>query len=154
MTEVFNKFLDELAEELNAKGAKITKLSLKGKNLIIKLQNGRQIPLRNLPLPNETLLYVATRFLNPKKVAALFKKQGISVSKPVNADESLYDSEDEEEHSTRQTTETSPVVSVLSILAILVLVVLILGVVAYLFGRNNVPVIPPVTDSRTRPLYF
>ena len=155
MTEVFNKFLDELAEELNAKGAKITKLSLKGKNLTIKLQDGRQIPLRNLPLPNETMMYVATRFLSPKKVAALFKTQG---KKTAKTDEELYDSDDSDDkepftRSTRQVTETSPLVSVLSVLAILVLVVLILGVVAYLFGRNNVPVVPPVT-SRAGAAFF
>ena len=81
MTEVFNKFLDELADELNARGAKIDKLNLKGKNLIITMQNGRQIPLRNLPIPSETLLYLATRFLSPKKVGALFNRDVKSLPK-------------------------------------------------------------------------
>jgi hypothetical protein len=48
MTEVFNQFLDELVGELNARGAKIDRLALKGKNLTVKLQDGQQIPLRDL----------------------------------------------------------------------------------------------------------
>jgi len=138
MTEVFNKFLDELANELNIGGAGINKLDLKGKNLIISMQNGRQIPLRDLPLPSETLLYVATRFLNPKKVGALFGQEVSSLPKNFPGYRS-----------------TPPLLrgdsGTLSILAILVLVLVVVGGVTFIFNRNNGVggVIPPEKNTET-----
>ena len=131
MSDAFNLFLHELASELQNRGAKINALSLKGKKLIVELANGKVLPLPNLPLPNETLLFVATKFLDAKKIAALF-----GTNRKVQ--------EEDLEFLRADSGAGSAAVSIFSILAIIVLVLLIVGtIVWFLNNRGSTTIVNP-----------
>lgn len=128
MTEVFNHFLDELTRELNQRGANVKTLRLKNKRLTVDLGNGMQIPINNVPIPNETMLFVASKFMNAKKIASLFDKH--STKRSLTRDDG-------------GAAEAS--VSIFSILAIIILVLLVLGAVTWFFNRQNTTVVNPPT---------
>lgn len=125
--EAFNNFLGDLTTEINKQGGKLRNISLKNKKLAIRLQNGQEITIKNLPAIGESALFAASKVLNPKHLAKLVSR----TTRELKSNDE--DSDDDSDAKARATGEAA--VSIFSILAIVILVIVVLAVLAFLYNR-------------------
>jgi hypothetical protein len=69
--EAFNNFLHEVTSEINQRAGKplVKNARLRSnRTLRVKLQNGQELNVKNVPAVNSTVLYAVTKYLNPDRL--------------------------------------------------------------------------------------